>query len=449
GFGRGAGLNRAPEDLRVYGIRFLELLFPSPGNLFLGDWVDGIFADRQHGSNPTETRNYLGLVTLTLALAWLAIAWRTWSSLLPRLRSTTAGLIGVFVAALLLAAPSPISILGHELWMPSRFLWEIVPAVRVPSRWMALAMTALVPLAALGLQAAWKRLAGAGPPRPAAYALVLAVALVSFVELTIHPTRPRLETSPPPRIYEALRKLPPGIAAEYPLVTTNEHIIWQTVYRRPLLNNAGFGTQADQARRMVLNPRVPGVAESLALLGVNAIITHRDALRYVDNASDVPNASWGPGYELVTRARDGSSLWRVVAPAAPVLVTLPGGFGEPIPTEDGLVGYPLVSPSGVGIIEFSAKAPATVRLQFAATPPRSRQILRLVDADTELPFRLGGETNVAVLVDIPRGHSFLTVKTDPAATSEKDAIVLSKPRASTAFGTPELVAELISPDPGF
>ncbi|MGH3136168.1 MAG: hypothetical protein ACRDPV_06720, partial [Gaiellaceae bacterium] len=164
GFGRGAGLNRAPEDLRVYGIRSLELLVPSPGNLFLGDWVDGIFVDRQHGSNPTETRNYLGLVTLTLALAWLAIAWRTWSGLSSRLRSTTAGLIGVFVAALLLAAPSPVSVFGQELWMPSRFLWEIVPAVRGPSRWMALAMTALVPLAALGLQAAWKRLAGAGPP---------------------------------------------------------------------------------------------------------------------------------------------------------------------------------------------------------------------------------------------------------------------------------------------
>ncbi len=449
GFGRGAGLNRVPHDLAVYGVRPLELLLPAPGNLVLGDWSSGIFDHRQHGSNPTETRNYLGLVTLTLALAWLVVAWRSWRHLSATLRSATAGLTGVFVIGLLLAFPSPVTVFGRDVWMPSRLVWEVIPAIRVPSRWVALAMTALVPLAALGLQAAWTRLAKARPDRRLAYAFVAAVALVSFLELTINPTRPRFETSPPPVVYDALRQLPPGILAEYPLVTTNDHIIWQTVYRRPLLNNAGFGSQADQARRMVLDPAVPGVAETLAFLGVTAIVTHRDALRYVDDAKDVPNASWGPGYDLVRRAPDGSSVWRVTARAAPALVMLPGGFGEPVPTADGLVGYPLVSPSGVGTIEFIAKAPSTVRLRFTATPPRAKQMLRLADADTELSIALDGPTDVDVLVEIPVGHSYLIVKTDPAATSEDDAIVFTRPRAVLAFGTPALSAESISREPGF
>ena len=81
GFGRGAGLHRVPADLEVYGVRPLELLLPAPGNLLLGDWSSGIFEHRQHGSNPTETRNYLGLVTLALALAWLVVAWRSWRHL--------------------------------------------------------------------------------------------------------------------------------------------------------------------------------------------------------------------------------------------------------------------------------------------------------------------------------------------------------------------------------
>jgi hypothetical protein len=200
---------------------------------------------------------------------------------------------------------------------------------------------------------------------------------------------------------------------------------------------------------MVLDPAVPGVAETLAFLGVTAIVTHPDALRYVDAAKDVPNASWGPGYELVSRAPDGSSVWRVTATPAPALVTLAGGFGEPSPTPDGLVGYPLVSPAGVGTIEFVARAPSTVRLQFAATPPRARQVLRLADADTELSVTLEGTTDVDVLVEVPVGHSYLTVKTDPAATSVEEAIVFSKPRAVLAFGTPALVAVPISPDPGF
>ena len=136
-------------------------------------------------------------------------------------------------------------------------------------------------------------------------AVVVVAMVVSFLELTISPAQPRFRTSPVPPVYEALADIPAGIVAEYPLITSNDHIIWQTVYKRPLLNNAEFGTLADAARRMVLNPRVPGTAETLALLGVTAIVTHKDALGYRDDQPDVPNASWGPGYELVKRAAAG------------------------------------------------------------------------------------------------------------------------------------------------
>jgi O-antigen/teichoic acid export membrane protein len=450
GFGRGAGLKRVAGDLEVFGVRPLELVAPAPGNFVLGDWVEELFDTRQHGSNPTETRNYLGLLTMALALSWIVIAWRRRATLAPRLRFATAGLAGIFVAAILVAAPSPITVFGHGIPMPSRLVWEVIPAVRVPSRFVALAMTALIPLAALGLQAAWRRLARpAGEYRAAAYVVVVAAMVVSFLELTVSPSRPRFRTTPAPPEYVALEDIPSGIVAEYPLVTTNDHIIWQTVYRRPLLNNADFGTPADNARRVVLNPAVAGAAETLALLGVTAIVTHPDALDYRDFVPDVPNASWGPGYELVTRTPDGSSTWRVTAPPAPALVTLPGGFGEPAPPKDGVVGYPLISPSGVGTIELVAREPVLVSLSFDAAPPGGRQVLRLAGADRELPFTLEGRTGVSVVVEIPRGRSYLLVKTDPAATSEKDAIVFSAPRARRASGTPELHAEPISPDPGF
>ena len=449
GFGRGAGLHRVAGDLMVYGIRPLELLLPSPGNPIFGDRLESFFASRQHGSNPTETRDYLGLLTIALALGWMVVAWRRRAVLGSKLRPATAGLVGIFVASLLLAMPSPISLFGHELWAPSRLLWELIPAIRVPARWAALAATALIPLAALGLQAAWRRLASRPNGVRWAWVLVAVAMVVSLAELTISPARPRFHTSHLPAVYAKLDTVRPGIVAEYPLVTTNDHIIWQTVYRRALVNNADFGTQADSARRMVLNPRVPGVAETLALLGVTAIVTHRDALGYRDFQPDVPNASWGPGYELVTRARDGSSLWRVVAAPAPALVTLTGGFGEPAPTPDGLVGYPLVAPSGVGTIEFTAREAETVRLSFAATPPGRGQVLRVADSDTELPFTLNGSTDVSIAVEIPRGTSYLLVKTDPAATSTKDAIVFSRPRAERTTDGAQLTAVAISPDPGF
>ncbi len=257
-------------------------------------------------------------------------------------------------------------------------------------------------------------------------------------------SRPR----PLPPLYAALANVPKGIVAEYPLLETNDDVIWQTVYRRPMFGNADFGTRADDARRVVLNPRVPGTAESLASLGVTAIITHPDALRYVDDAKDVPNASWGPGYELVTRTPDGSSLWRVVAAAAPALVTLPGGFGEPITDTDSFVGYPLVSPSGSG----PSTSPPRHRRPFGSgSMPRHPGASSCFGWPTRTPsFRssLDGTTSIDVLVDVPRGLSFLYVKTDPAATSVEDAVVLSKPRAVRAFGTPALVAQTLSTEPG-
>jgi hypothetical protein len=103
----------------------------------------------------------------------------------------------------------------------------------------------------------------------------------------------------------------------------------------------------------------------------------------------------------------------------------------------------------VGTIEFVAKAPSVVRLSFLATPPTGQErVLRIADARSERAFDLDGPTPISVLVEVPRGRSYLLAKTDPPATSEEDAVVLSAPRATTAAVDPEFRAEPISADPG-
>jgi O-antigen/teichoic acid export membrane protein len=455
GFGRGAGLHRVASDLSVYGVRPLELVVPAAGNLVLGGRLDTFLAARQHGSNPTETSDYLGLLTILLAVVWVVVAWRGRAIYAQRLRSATAGLVAVLVAALLLAAPSPVGLFGHHIRTPSRLLWEVVPAIRVPARWVVLVMTALVPLAALGLQVVCKQVARRWRWRgflPPAVAVVAVAMLVSFLELTVSPTKVRSRTHPLPALYAALERTPSGIVAEYPLVVTNDHIIWQTVYRRPLLNNADFGTEADYARLRVLDPATPGVARALAFMGVTAIVTHPDALAYREVAEipDVPNADWGPGYRLVARTADGSSVWQVVARPAPALVMTHGGFGDPRAPRGGIVDFPLLSPSGVGYFEIVAKKPGVLRLTFDAEPPvGKKQVLRIADAETETPVVLRGRTRISVRVEVPRGHSLLLVKTDPAATSVKDAVEVTAPQVERSSGPPELHAQLVSPDVGF
>jgi hypothetical protein len=200
----------------------------------------------------------------------------------------------------------------------------------------------------------------------------------------------------------------------------------------------------------VLDPGVTGSAAKLAFLGVTAILTHRDALRYTDVAPETPNANWGPGYRLVARENDGSSVWQVVAQPASALVTLHGGFGDPLPPKGHDVYFPLVSPSGVAYFEIRARQAGLVRITFLANPPDGeKRVLRLADAGHELSFSLDGRTLVSTLVEVPSGLSMLLVKTDPAATSVEDAIILTAPVADRATGTPQLTADQVSQSIGF
>jgi hypothetical protein len=260
---------------------------------------------------------------------------------------------------------------------------------------------------------------------------------------------------PTPREYNAIDRTPPGIVAEYPLGQSDIYRFWQRAYDRPLLNGAEPGTEADYARLVLLDPTQPGTASALSFLGVTAVSLHPGAHADVEVQPRDPAGS--SGYRLVVRYPheqsiwypDGASIWEVVAPPAPALVTLPGGFASPHRDSSGVVVHPLVSTAGVGVLEFTARAAGVVRLVFDSTPPANKTAtLRVADSKTEQKFALSGRTAVSVLVAIPRGRSQLLLKTDPPPTSLADALLITTPRAEHATGAPTLHADLVSADPG-
>jgi hypothetical protein len=392
----------------------------------------------------TEGSDYFGWLTIALAVLWLVVAWRRRSAL----RTATAGLVAAVVVGLLFAAPSPVTIFGSDVWMPSRLLWEVVPAFRVPSRWTPLIMAALVPLAALGLQTVWNRFARAGARSVALpVAIVCAAGVFSFLELAISPAKYRFRTVPIPAAYGAVERTPRGVLAEYPLGSSDVFRFWQRAHGRPLVNNAPPGTPADDERLVLLDPAATGTAAALKLLGVTAIVVHTHAVVDVEVAPRTPTAD--DGYQLVARLPAGDSVWKVTASPSAAFVTLPGGFGKPRLQRDALV-FPLVSPSGVGVIDLRARRSGVVSLVFEVTPPGgAAHRLRVADSQREQAFTISGPTRFALDVQVPRGLSQLLVKTDPAATSESDALLLAVPHAEKAAGKPALQADLVSPNPGF
>ncbi len=443
GVNRGAGLHRDATDLSIFGLKPQHLLVPAEDNLVLGTRLKSFHDTHVHLGNSTEGATYLGILTIGLAVAWLVIAWRRRRTLAPGLRAVTAGLLAAFVAGLLFAAPSPIHLFGATVPMPAKALWEVVPAFRVNARWLALLMAVVIPLAALALQAIWTRLRARGSLALAVVALAI---VFSFLELTITPAKARFRTSDVSPAYTAVERTPPGILAEYPLGSADLYRLAQRSHGRRLLNGAPAGTEADEARLVLLDPATPGTAQALAFLGVTAIAIHPHALVDAEVAPQPPRA--GEGYKLMGRFPEDTSVWQVTAKAAPALITLPGGFAPPKLGADGSVGFALTESGGVAPLEIISKVDQVIRVTFTATPPKPAQ-LRVAGAAGEQPFPLAGPTQVSVVVQVPRGLSQLLVKTDPAPTSEADAIVISTPRAERAAGQPTLRATPLSPDPGF
>jgi hypothetical protein len=104
----------------------------------------------------------------------------------------------------------------------------------------------------------------------------------------------------------------------------------------------------------------------------------------------------------------------------------------------------------VGVVQLRATKPTLVRLVFDAEPPAgSTRELRLEASGRDRAFTLRGRTRISAAIQLPRGLSQLLVKTDPPATSEADAVLLTTPRAVAANGDADLLAERLSADPGF
>jgi hypothetical protein len=433
-------LERNLFDLDAYGLRVSELVVPAAHNLVLGGRLEPFLEKRLHASNVTETTNYVGLLTLALAVAWLVVAWRRRAVLPERVRAATLGLPAVIAVALLFALPSPF--LGIES-TPSRVLFDHVStALRVPSRWIVLVVTALVPLAALALQAAWAALDRRGR-RAAAYGVVGAAAAVSFLELFVVPMRSYYRPGPLPGPYRALERTPAGVLADYPLRRSDIYQFWQRLHGRPMVNIDRVDSLPDDIMRALVHPGAQGTASQLSTLGVTAIVTRPDTLSYADPTRPPERrAQWGPGYGLVQRFPDGTSVWRVTAAPAPAVASLPmAEFGFPSSPRGSFVGYAM--DSSTAHIDLLSKTDQVVLLRFTSATQGTRgRTLHVTGASGEVSAALGPSVDIATTVRVPAGRSRVAVSVEPQDVSDANAVELSAPWTQAAPGEePALVAE--------
>jgi hypothetical protein len=402
-------ISRSKADLIAYGARPWEYVLPAYSNPHFD--TAGWLTPRLHGSNFAESSLYVGWVTILLAGGWLLWALAARRRLGREQKFVAIGFAAVVAAALLFSLPSPIP--HTSVPTPSRLVWEVASQFRVPTRFQALVMAALVPLAALGLAGICRRALVAFRSRAAAVAVCAVFGLFSWYELSVSSPGLAAVDAPPPE-YLALRKAPPGIVAEYPLVAldqarNSDYTFWRRVDGRRLLNGASHGSFPDLVREALEDPASPGTAAALSALGVSTILVHPDAYTSFGVPKPVPN-DLGSGYRVLGRFPDGTSMWKVTAPPAPALATFGNGFGA-----SELTGRPsrwLLENDGT--IEMYARKAGLYRARIGMVSYGQPRTVWIEGGRGSRRFVAPpGGADFSLLLHVPAGQSTLTVKTRP------------------------------------
>jgi hypothetical protein len=407
----GVSTVRSIGELRTYGARPWEYVLPSYRNPLFDDDVSAFLGSHLHGSNFSETSLYVGWTTLLLAAGFVVYSVLRWRALSGTQRLLVVVLPVLAAVAVMFSLPSPIprtSIPG-----PSRILWEFVPQFRVPSRFVALVMTALVPLAALGLETVRRRLSsrqGWGPV--AAVAVCLVAMAATTAELWIDGSTTDLGSEPPQ--YRAVEAAPNGALAEYPLAkaeqaVNSEYLFWQRRHQRLLVNGAAPDTFAEAAGQAVIDPATPGTASSLAALGVTSVVVRPTT--YAFSGGKPAPASLDGGYRLLGRFPGDTSVWQVVARPAPAISTFTDGFSFTETPPGQPTSRWMIEPTAS--IDLYAWRPGTYRATFDVASYGVPRVVRFTGDRSSKGVVVSGPRRVTLPVTLPRGHSRIELSTDP------------------------------------
>jgi hypothetical protein len=415
---------RSLGELHTYGARPWEYLLPSYRNPTFGDDVGPWLFGHLHGSNFSETSLYVGWLTIVLAVGWLAWAVVCRHRLAERELLAAVTLPALVLAASIFSLPSPLPY--TEISTPSRVVWELVPQFRVPSRFVALVMSALVPLAALGLQGVRSRLERLPRGQLLGAAAVVIAAVVSFVELPIETNPATTDVSHPPPYVRALASVKRGSVAEYPLARSeqavnSDYLFNQRVHGRRLINGAALDTRADAFGQALVNPVSPETASSLAALGVSEVVMRPSV--YAFTGGFPPPARLGPGYRLVRAFPDLTSVWRVTARPAPAVAAYRTGFSHAETPRGGTwrwVG------ADQATVEIWARRSGVYRAAFNVVSYARARLLR-IKGRTESRFRpaLARGNRVSVALRLPRGVSVVRLDTRPGPEPIPDGRIVS------------------------
>jgi hypothetical protein len=316
--GGSGGIPDRTAQQAVQGSARLEMyVVPGPRQPLVGDRTGPWLFKRFTGpvSNPPPDRAIYADIYLGVSLLLLAFAGAAWTALeLVRrrrnaltVRSVAAGLTAFVlgVVALAFSGPPRVKLAGLVIPLPYAVVEQVTTVFRVPHRFAVIVMLAACLLAALGLRAIIH------PRGPATrVAILVAVAAVVAVDLRAEPS-PATTKIEHPRIYQLLRRQPPGIVAEYPLnpasTVDSVEALFQEVHAHPLFGGARPGSEDESRKQELQFLLARRTVPDLAGYGVSYVLVHHPDPRQPPRPGQPI-----PGLELIG-GDAAATLYRVTA----------------------------------------------------------------------------------------------------------------------------------------
>ncbi|MFA5145040.1 MAG: hypothetical protein WC723_03430 [Candidatus Omnitrophota bacterium] len=277
------GYVRPFEDLFSQSARPLSYFLPATVHPVFGKFTEQFIGSSLYGISFTEHTLYLGWVPMILAF----VAVRRWrrdrkvqgqspSGTVPSESFYIGFFIFLTILAWLFSQPPWWKIGTIKIFMPSYFMYKILPMFRAYCRFGIVLMLAVAVLAGFGLKFILERFKSY---KSRISITVLACGLVLF-EFWNWPPYKVIDVSKVPAVYYWLEgQHKDVIIAEYPLDINgpNEmYKFYQTVHEKRMINGTIPGTEANRTAKTLANLSQKQTTAKLKEWGVSYVLVHKD-----------------------------------------------------------------------------------------------------------------------------------------------------------------------------
>lgn len=305
--------HRPFEDLFAQSAKPLSYLLPASVHPVFGKFTEQFIGSEFYGKSFTEHTLYLGWVPLVLAFA----AVKKWRSRRKEAKLGTVIFgdssfqredfyIGFFIFLAIIAwlfSQPPWWRFGPvRIFMPSFFMYKILPMYRAYCRFGIVVMLAIAVLAGFGLKSILERLK---TPKSKIVLTCLSCGLVLF-EFWNWPPFKVIDVSKVPAVYYWLKNQPGDFAiAEYPLDadSPNEmYKFYQMEHERKMINGTIPGTAPNRVAKTITKLSEPNTAKILRWMGVKYVLVHHSD--YLDTGlleweEELNNIPLNPGLKFI------------------------------------------------------------------------------------------------------------------------------------------------------